>query len=185
MKQALLALVMVVLLTGCNTPPLSTKVDSTPQAIPSAPQVSASSEPIVRFQDRQVFLPEGFRAEIPQEGYAFALMILLPDVGEDVANISFAECPKGAPDSGCIGNHRAITKRGTATLAGISMSQFEAEFMKNSASADDRTWLELHTIALLPSGRRIDIIGQVLTRSGKETMLRSVYGSLLNSLHHS
>jgi hypothetical protein len=99
-----------------------------------------------------------------------------------VANISFVECPKGAPDSGCIGNHREITLRGAVSVAGKSASCFEAKYQKNSAAADNRTWLELHTVVPLPSGRRVDIIGQVLSGSGKETMLRSTHERLLSSL---
>jgi hypothetical protein len=111
--------------------------------------------------------------------------LLFQGLEEEAANISFSECPKGAPDTGCIGNHRAIKVSGTTTVAGSTVSRYEADYQKNSAAADNRTWLELHTIARLPSGRRIDIVGQVLSGGEKEALLRSVYESLLNSLRKS
>jgi hypothetical protein len=112
-------------------------------------------------------------------------LILLQGVEEEVANISFEECPKGAPDSGCIHNHRAIKSEGIASVAGKQVNRFEVEYQKPSAAADGRTWLELHAVIPLPSGRRIDLVGQVLSGSGKEDVLRSMYESLLSTFSKS
>lgn len=182
MKRIWLVLAVVSLLIGCSSVPSPRVADPVQEA--KAPQVTvmAPLEPAVRLEAGRIILPEGLSGAIPQEAYAVGSMILLQGVQEEVVNISFSDCPKGAPDIGCVGNHRGIKVSGTATVAGTSVSRYEADFQKNSAAADSRTWLELHTITRLPSGRRIDVVGQMLSGSGKEALLRSVYESLLSSL---
>jgi hypothetical protein len=142
----------------------------------------APVDPPVRLNDGQVQLPEGIVGTIPSGLSAAGLSLLLDGVHQETAAITFAECPANAPDSGCVGNHRAVSVSRTVTVGGKPASQFEAIFQQPAAANDPRSWLELHTVVTMPSGRKVDIIGQALDGSGAAPRLRATYAELLESL---
>jgi hypothetical protein len=139
-------------------------------------------EPLVRLSEGQVRLPDGIVGIIPSGLNAADFSLLLDGVSQETASIAFEECSAQAPDSGCVSNHRAINVTRTVTVAGRPAPQFEAVFQRPAAANDPRSWLELHTVVTLPSGRKVDIIGQALDGSGAAPRLRAAYAVLLESL---
>ncbi|HWI65134.1 MAG TPA: signal peptidase II [Symbiobacteriaceae bacterium] len=190
-KRGMAALLLAVLVVGCSqasapapaTPPVAPAPAQAQTPAPAPPPPRPVPEPVVLFDGTAIRLPEGMSGRLPAGVSVSGFRTLvLEGLTEETANITFSDCPTGAPNSGCIGNHRGTKTRSTVTVASQTVSRFEADFQKPSAAGDSRTWLELHTIVPLPSGRRVDIVGQVLTGSGQEERLRTTYEALLRTL---
>lgn len=140
------------------------------------------AEPLVRLDDGQVRLPEGIVGTIPAGATVAGFSLLLDGVSQETASIAFEECPAEAPDTGCVGNHRAVNFTRKITVAGRSVTQVEAIMQQPVAANDPRRWVEWHAVLTLPSGRKVDIIGRALSGSEAEQNLRQVYTELLDGL---
>ncbi|MDF2631049.1 MAG: hypothetical protein K0R39_4880 [Symbiobacteriaceae bacterium] len=187
MKKLALSIALVLVVAGCTGGPAPAKSEPAPQpdVAPSAPvstPPAAPVEPLITFADGQVRLSEGIVGSIPDGTAPAGFTLLLDGFNQETASITFEECPAEAPDSGCVGNHRAVNFTRKVTVAGRSVTQIEAIMQQPAAANDPRSWVERHTVLILPSGRKVDIIGQALSGSEAEPKLRTVYQKLLDSL---